>query len=244
MRGAAILIAAAVGASAAEARADDVDRSRVYDLHPAIDLPLLGLGLAATSAGLLEVPPSPCLPDCDVPVGMPGIDRAAIGRYSPSSHAAADALVFTLVLGPPVWSAIDAGTVDGWFADSVVHTESLLLTQGLTQIVKFAVRRPAPIVYDDRVPLGEREGRDASRSFWSGHTATAFSTATTHAVTYWLRHPRDPWRFTVLAADMTAAAAVALLKIDAGYHYASDVAAGAVVGASIGVLVPMMHHRF
>ena len=118
------------------------------------------------------------------------------------------------------------------------------MTQGLTQLMKLAVQRPAPLVYDESVPLEERESRDGARSFWSGHTATAFSAATTHAVTYWLRHPRDPWRFTVLAADMTAAAAVGLLEIEAGYHYPTDVAAGALVGTSIGILVPMLHRRF
>ena len=160
-----------------------------------------------------------------------------------SRNAAANAIVLTLALGPPVWSALETRDPSAWFADSVVHGESILLTQGLTQIVKFAVRRPAPLVYDASVPLADRESRDAARSFWSGHTATAFSAATTHAVTYWLRNPRDPWRFTVLAADMPAAAAVGLLKMEAGYHYPSDVAAGALVGTSIGVLVPMLHRR-
>jgi membrane-associated phospholipid phosphatase len=222
------------------------DPQRVYDLDPMIDLPLLGLGLAATSAAFLEVPPPACIASgvCTPPDDMPGYDSAILGRYSPSAHSAANVIVMTLVLGPPLWSALDSRDASAWFADSVVHGESLLLTQGLTQIVKFAVRRPAPLVYDESVPIADRESRDGARSFWSGHTATAFSAATTHAVTYWLRHPRDPWRFTVLAADLTAAAAVGLLKMEAGYHYPSDVAAGALVGTSIGVLVPMLHRRF
>ena len=222
------------------------DPERVYDLDPLIDLPLLGLGLATTSAAFLEVPPPACIAagSCTPPEDMPGIDRRVLGEYSPGAHGAANAIVLTLALGPPVWSALETRDPSAWFADSVVHGESILLTQGLTQIVKFAVRRPAPLVYDASVPLADRESRDAARSFWSGHTATAFSAATTHAVTYWLRNPRDPWRFTVLAADMTAAAAVGLLKMEAGYHYPSDVAAGALVGTSIGVLVPMLHRRF
>jgi membrane-associated phospholipid phosphatase len=226
------------------ARADDPDRARVYDLDPVIDLPLLGLGLGTASAAFLEVPPPACLPDCEPPDDMNALDRSVLGSHSPTSHSIADAMVITLVVGPPIWSAIDSRDGEAWFADAVVHAESILLTQGLTQIVKFAVSRPAPLVYDESVPLAERESKDGARSFWSGHTATAFSAATTHAVTYWLRHPRDPWRFTVLATDMAAATAVALLKIDAGYHYWTDVAAGAAVGTSIGVLVPMMHRRF
>jgi hypothetical protein len=153
-----LVVATAIVAAPSTAAADDGDRSRVYDLSPEIDLPLLALGLATTSAAFIEVAPPACLPTCEVPDGMNAIDRTVLGSHSPTSHAIADGLVLTLALGPPVWSAFDAGTAEGWFADSVVHGESILLTQGLTQIVKFAVQRPAPLVYDERVPWRSARG--------------------------------------------------------------------------------------
>jgi membrane-associated phospholipid phosphatase len=48
----------------------------------------------------------------------------------------------------------------------------------------------------------------------------------------------------VLGSSLSAATVVGLLKIHAGYHYPTDIAAGAVVGTSIGVLVPMLHRAF
>ena len=40
------------------------------------------------------------------------------------------------------------------------------------------------------------------------------------------------------------ATSVALLKIKAGYHYPTDVAAGALVGSALGVLVPVLHSEW
>jgi hypothetical protein len=232
-----------VSAATATARADEGERGAVFDLDPGIDIPLLGLGLAATTAGFLEVPPPACLPECEIPDGMLALDRTAIGKHSATSGQIADGLSIGFLVGPPVWSAIDTGG-DGLFEDVVIHTETLLLVQGLNQIVKFAVQRPGPYAYDQSLSPEERSGPEAARSFWSGHTSTAFASATSHAVTYWLRHPRDPWRFTVLAADLAAASAVGFLVYDAGWHYPTDIIAGALAGASLGVLVPVLHTDF
>jgi len=133
---------------------------------------------------------------------------------------------------------------DGWLTDTTVGLQSLMLTQATVQLTKFAIDRGAPILYDPNVSLEERQGRDASRSFISGHTATAFNAATTYSVTYWLRHPRDPWRWVVLAATHSVALAAGMLKIEAGYHYPTDIIAGALVGSSIGLAVPLLHQRW
>lgn len=244
MRWAAIAVSSTCLAAIAPAAHASEERTSVYEINPAIDLPVLGLGLAATTAAFIEVAPPPCLPSCEAPADLNAIDRTALGRYSTSSLTVADAIVVTYVAGPPVWSALDTWDGGAFLEDAFVHGQTLALTQGLTQIMKFAVQRPAPLVYDDRVPVDVKEGRDAARAFWSGHTATAFAGATSHAVTYWLRHPRDPWRYVVLATNLAAAAAVGMLKVDAGYHYWSDVGAGALAGASLGVLVPMLHARY
>jgi hypothetical protein len=237
------LLGALLTSAATTARADDGDGGAVYRLDPRIDLPLLGLGLATTTAGFVEVPPPPCSPDCEVPDQMSALDRTAIGKDSRSSGHIADGLSIAFLVGPPIWSAFDTGG-DGLFEDVVVHTETLLLVQGLNQIVKFAVQRPGPYAYDTSLPAERRTGPEAARSFWSGHTSTAFASGTSHAVTYWLRHPRDPWRFTVLATDMAAATAVGLLTYDAGWHYPTDIVAGALAGTALGVLVPVLHTDF
>jgi membrane-associated phospholipid phosphatase len=221
----------------------DAPTDSVYRINPAVDLPVLGLGTAAALAAFIEVSPSACLPSCEPPDNMPGFDRVALGNYSPRSHSIADGLVAALIVAPPIMSALDAELAAA-LEDTFIHLQTLALAQGATQLMKFAVQRPAPLVYDETVPLSARQTSDAARSFWSGHTATAFATATSATITFWLRHPRAPERFIVLVTYMSAATAVGALKIDAGNHYPTDIVAGGLAGASIGALVPLLHRRF
>jgi membrane-associated phospholipid phosphatase len=188
----------------------------------------------------LEKPTPACLPHCS-PADVNALDRLVIGKYSPTARTAADVAVLSLALLPLLIDLIDSGG-DGWLTDSVVYGQSLMIAQGATQLTKRAVRRPAPFVYDERVPLEVRQSDpDAALSFWSGHAATAFTAAASTSTTFWLRHPESPWRWLVIAGSAAAATSVGLLKIHAGYHYPSDILAGAAAGVASGVLVPVLH---
>ncbi len=215
-----------------------------YQVRLGVDLPLLGLGLAGTSAALVEVPRPACLayPSGCSPDGVNALDRTALGNYSPTAHTVADAAVIGLLALPLALDLIDSRG-RGWIEDVVVMAQAVLLTQAATQLTKFAVRRPAPLIYDPSVSDEDRNSSDAARSFFSGHTSTAFAAATSYAVTFWLRHPRSPWRWVVLGVGGALAAGVGVLKVQAGYHYWTDVLAGAAVGVSIGALVPILHWR-
>jgi membrane-associated phospholipid phosphatase len=242
------VLGAAVALVPLRAAADDPPRpptSSPYRFRLTLDLPIVGLGTAGAMALFVPRTQPACLPDCRAPNSLNGIDERALGYYSPGAHTAADILVFSLLLAPHAVNLVATRGRDSiWLEDAAISLESVLLTQGVTQVVKVAVSRPAPIVYDSNVPIEERTSTDALASFWSGHTATAFAAATSFAVSYWLRHPQDPWRWVVLASLESAALVVGLLKIRAGYHYPSDIAAGAAAGMSIGVLVPMLHTTF
>lgn len=207
-----------------------------------LDLPVIGLGAAGTSLALVEPRPAPCLPTCEPPANLNALDARVLGMHSPAAHTAADITVFALLLAPHAANLLLRGPRDAaWIEDAVLTTESLLVVQALTQIVKQSADRYAPVVYDETVPLEERTSADAGRAFWSGHTATAFAAATSFATAYWIRNPKDPWRWVLLATLESAALAAGLLKMRAGYHYPTDIAAGALAGVSVGVLVPVLH---
>jgi len=205
-----------------------------------IDLPIAGLGLAGASIAFVPIPPASCLPNCVIPAGLSSIDRSVIGNYSEQTHTIADIGVLTLVLAPLALDLLDSGG-DGFFEDATVYIEALALAQAATQLTKVAVRRNAPFVYDPNVPLEVKSTTDANRSFFSGHTTMAFTAATAYSVTFWLRHPESPWRWVVLALSEAMATTIGLLKVGAGYHYYTDVGVGALVGISIGALVPLLH---
>ena len=217
-----------------------------YRFSLALELPLMGLALAGAAAAFIEPHVPACLPDaCEPPASMNAIDRRVLGYHSTTVHTAADITVAALLVAPHLVNlAVTRNEKNAWLEDLVISMQSVLVAQAFTQLTKAAVDRYAPIVYDERVPIEERTSKDALGSFWSGHTATAFSAATSFAVSYWLRNPRDPWRWVVLATLESAALSVGFMKIRAGYHYPTDIFAGALVGASGGVLVPMLHRTF
>ncbi len=232
--------------SAGDALADDDQgrpRGSPYRLRWGYDAAFVGLGAATTMPAILGHSKPACFPGCEPPPGMLGIDDAVVGNYSPPAHRLATLMVFGLVVAPLAIHAADT-RFDGWFEDSFVILESILLSQAITQVTKSAVGRPAPFVYNPNAAQSDLDSPDAFRSFVSGHSSSAFAAATAYTFTFWKRHPTSPWRFVVLGVSHAIATSIALLKIEAGYHYPTDVTAGALVGSSTGLLVPMLHSQW
>lgn len=211
-----------------------------YRLRPAYDAAFVGLGAAGAMTALVGHTKPACFPSCLPPPSMLGIDDASVGNYSRPAHGLATVLVYGLVLAPLALDAADS-RFEGWAEDSFVMLQSILLAQAVTQVTKSAVGRSAPFTYNPRALPEDVESADAFRSFISGHSSTSFAAATSYTVTFWRRHPTSPWRWVVLGVSHALAASVALLKIEAGYHYATDVMAGALVGSSLGLAIPTLH---
>ena len=100
------------------------------------------------------------------------------------------------------------------------------INEGATFLLKSIVRRTRPY---EKYP-GEIFARSYAKdkSFPSGHTSTAFSTATTLALMY------HKWYVTTPA--FMWAACVAYSRMYLGKHYPSDVLAGAIIGAGSSFL--------
>jgi membrane-associated phospholipid phosphatase len=96
---------------------------------------------------------------------------------------------------------------------------------GLNYVVKLIVRRPRPDLGEALPPLG---GAPSSLSFPSAHATSSLAVATAMTRV-------DP----LGALAFALAAALALGRPYLGMHYPSDVAAGAVLGVILGLLVPL-----
>lgn len=101
---------------------------------------------------------------------------------------------------------------------------SVIEAVGLTYGLKYAFDRQRPFVkYPDKIhPIHPED----SPSFPSGHSAMAFSLATSLSITY------PKWY--VIAPSAVWACGVGFARMNQGVHYPSDVLAGAAIGVGCG----------
>jgi undecaprenyl-diphosphatase len=134
----------------------------------------------------------------------------------------------------------DEGVRHG-FNDAVVVGEASLASVGVASMIALAVRRPRPFLYATQAPADARRTGDAGLSFPSSHAAVSFAVVTSTAVAMHRLHPRARASWIVLAVGGAASAFVATARVLGGMHFVTDVVGGAVVGASVGVLLPALH---
>jgi undecaprenyl-diphosphatase len=81
-------------------------------------------------------------------------------------------------------------------------------------------------------------------SFPSGHAAGAFACAAfVGLVIATRRREWGGWRWAAVAPAFALAAGIALSRVVLGVHFPADIAAGAVLGASLGLLGARVTHR-
>ena len=213
---------------------EPLDPRSVYKVHPWIDGSII-VGSNAVTAGLyLFVTPTPTCP-CD-PMSVNSFDRHAIGYHSDGADLAGTGLVAASVLLPVGLDLAVIGPNRVALEDSVVLAESLSVSGALVTIAKSGFQRPFPRTY-----AGFKvDDPNSYRSFYSGHTALAFTALSTTAMTVGRRYHSYavPWAITVIVGS-----AVGVSMIWSGWHFPSDVMVGAVMGTATGVAVPALHFR-
>jgi len=219
------------------------EAQELYRLRVAEDAPVIAASLAIGATPLLfthELPPAECLPRCNRH-RVSAVDRWSIGLRSAFAGLLSDILVVAVPLAGLALDLADEPDRAFW-QDAAVALEAYSLQVVVLTLTKFAVRRPRPFVYDESLPVQERSGRDSTLSFFSGHTSTAFVSAVAFAETYRRRH-EGASVVAVYAGGLTLATLVGACRILAGKHFLTDVLVGALVGTSLGLLVPALHAR-
>ena len=164
------------------------------------------------------------------------VDRRATNFYSTGLSTGSDVLVGTMIVFPAaLFISNDAFTV------GVMYTETMMFTGAASFIAKGLVQRTRPFAYNPTVSIDKKRGREARRSFFSGHTAAAFSSAVFMSTVFSAYHPKSKWKPVIWTASLLAASTVGVLRYRSGQHFPSDIFAGAVVGSTLGYLIPYMH---
>lgn len=187
----------------------------------------------ALQRGSVVIERSVNTPDCPCDRGrVPSFDRWAIGRDRKDAARDSDAGRDLLVFGAPLAAGLAVpGTGETRVHAALVVAESVLVTRGVTSVLKASFQRPRPNAYaDEGGPLGP----GTYHSMPSGHTSSSFAAATGLVTVLTQRRPgcrATPW---IAAGAYATAVTVGFLRVDAGRHFPSDVVAGAALGTSVG----------
>src|ERR1700690_808653 len=242
-----ILAGAALGPGLARADAPASKAGQPFGIDPVADIVLTGVGAGA--AGLTDLilstgeirplaPPTPA--DAS---RLLSFDRAAVTQtFDPHAPPYSDFGLYP-ALGYAVLDPILSGFRDGWDAglvDAVMYAESLSLTLFVTDVTKIAVRRPRPIDYKNPSNTGDT---NLELSFFSGHASSTAAVTATATYLAFVRSPKTARPWITLAAGTLLTAFVSYERVRSGAHFPTDVIAGSMAGAAIGVLVPHLHRR-
>ncbi|HKO48828.1 MAG TPA: phosphatase PAP2 family protein [Polyangiaceae bacterium] len=225
-----------------------------FDIDPVADSAMIAvsLGFAGTlelinSTG--EIRPQQIAPNFNTS-NLIGIDRFAVTRQptpsagTTSSAAVIVALAYAVI--DPVLSGVREKSVQTGVADAFMYAEALSFTLAMTNVVKIAVRRPRPIAYieadahkDD--PDYANNNTDSALSFFSSHAAITATVSATATYLAFARAPRTARPWITLAMGVGLTTFVSIERVRAGQHFPTDVIAGSIAGAGIGLVVPHLH---
>lgn len=132
-----------------------------------------------------------------------------------------------IVLGVPITMGV-VGLIkhdDKLFRSACVIVAANAINFGVTYILKYSINRKRPFeMYPDI--MKKSDGGDPS--FPSGHTSSAFATATSLSLAY------PKWY--VIAPSYLWAGTVGYSRLHLGVHYPSDVLGGMIIGAGSAFL--------
>lgn len=233
-----------------------VEFGQHFVLDPVADgtITVLGFGLSGLLGWVLSTgeikPPPPAVNSG----GLLPIDRIAVTQKVDPNAGTYSYIGLYAAIGYAGVDTVLSGFRDGWDAavvDGFMYAESTSLTLALTNFTKIAVRRPRPIDYQNCAPQPNGAlnpnpacaSTDLGLSFFSGHAAMTASIGATATYLAFVRSPHS-WRpWVTLAGAVLLTTFVSYERVRSGEHFPTDVMAGSLAGAGIGILVPHFHRH-
>jgi membrane-associated phospholipid phosphatase len=179
-----------------------------------------------------------------------GIDRGAISQNVDSNARTFSNIGIFAAIGyavlDPILSGVREQNVQSGIVDAVIYAEAITMTWGVTNLAKMAVRRPRPQAYIDAAahkgdPNYSNSNTDSSLSFFSGHASITASISATATYLAFVRSPHSARPWVTLGLGTALTTFVSVERVRGGAHFPTDVIAGAIAGAGIGVIVAHVH---
>lgn len=224
---------------------DSLKRQSVYKYRLGLDIPigLITLGTGTTALILHKKKKPLTFEELSnlKPTDVNKFDRYAIYQHSKASAIASDVFQYTAMASPALLF-IDKDIRKDWKTVMPIWMETFALTSALTMFTKELAQRKRPYVYSD-YGNGNKYGKDAISSMWSGHTAITAASTYFIAMVYSDYHPHSRWKPLMWTGAAIIPALTGLTRVKAGKHYWTDVLTGYAVGALVGTLTPFLHRR-
>lgn len=215
-----------------------------YEFKPATDITVSSIGLGSLITSFILHKKKPVLTEEYIKtldrININKFDKNASYNWNPRAAKLSDGFMYASIVAPLFLLGDNDVRMDMNHA-TVLYAETFILNTGLTALTKEIIKRKRPYVYNPDAPLDKKLERDATSSFFSGHTSTSASMMFLTARMYSDYNPDSKWTPLVWASAVTIPLGTAILRNKAGKHYWTDVMIGYLVGSSVGLLVPVLH---
>lgn len=173
---------------------------------------------------------------------LPVFDRIAVRPRSEKNALMSDIIARGSVALPLVFAFTKpTRQKDNILLLGGMYAETLSMTLGITNLTKNLVHRTRPFVYAPLSPVELRLGKDARRSFFSGHTASTAASAFFAATVFDAVYPHSKLKPWIWGTAFALPALAGWSRVRSGNHFPTDVLVGYGVGALCGWLVPKWH---
>ncbi len=237
-----LLVGSCISIPTAKAQVDN----KPYYLSWRTDAPILAGNVGVLGLGMYLKQKKPALTpeqiqELDPNKGVPKFERFVQNNWSVPAQKGSDVFLYTAPVLPALLLIDPDFRKNSFKEGAVISIETFLTNTALTYLVKETVKRKRPFVFNPEAPMSKKLAKDATSSFYSGHTSTVAAMSFMTAKMYVDHHPDSNAKPIIWGTAALLPAATAFLRVRGGKHYLTDVLIGLGSGALVGILIPTLH---
>lgn len=168
-------------------------------------------------------------------------DRPITKNYSSGAKKTSD-MFFYGSMPLPLLLLLDKKIRHDGLRVGLLYLEAMGTTGVFYTTSAMLANRYRPYAYNNNLDIGTRQRGGAKNSFYAGHVALVGTSTFFISKVLSDYHPEwgaKKWILYSLAAGATAT--TGLMRLKAGQHFKTDVILGAIMGPTVGILVPQIH---